>query len=151
MDSPGNGITVERLPYRLRRDTRRTIARFFWPGGSARAAAIIDRLRVKPAQAMGDGALRDPARLREAENMLRKAHDHPDANSAVALNLALIIGLKGDFEESERIARRHLPPASVEENISYLKKLLAQPARWRRPMEEHRSRWHRSPARGPSP
>lgn len=72
-------------------------------------------------------------RLGEAENMLRKAAGHPEASKAISLNLALIIGLKGDFEESERIARAHLAPGTVEENMAYLRSLLTQPARWRRP------------------
>lgn len=74
-------------------------------------------------------------RLGEAENMLRRAVKHPEASSVVNLNLALIIGLKGDFEESERIARAHLEPATVEENMAYLRSLLTQPARWRRPSD----------------
>lgn len=81
-------------------------------------------------------SLAQEGRLGEAENMLRRANEHPDANSTVALNLALILGLKGDFEESERIARAHLPPATVEENMTYLRSLLSQPVRWRRPTDE---------------
>ena len=74
-------------------------------------------------------------RLGEAENMLRKAVAHPKASQEVKLNLALILGLTGDFEESERIARDHLDPATVEENMTYLRSLLTQPARWRRPTD----------------
>lgn len=74
-------------------------------------------------------------RLGEAENKLRQAVAHPKASKEVNLNLALILGLTGDFEESERIARIHLEPATVEENMAYLRSLLAQPARWRRPTD----------------
>lgn len=74
-------------------------------------------------------------RLGEAENMLRRAVTHPKASREVSLNLALILGLSGDFEESERIARIHLEPATVEENMAYLRSLLTQPARWRRPTD----------------
>lgn len=80
-------------------------------------------------------SLATEGRLGEAENMLRKAVAHPDATPQVHLNLALIVGLKGDFEESERIARAHLAPASIEENMAYLRSLLTQPARWRRPTD----------------
>lgn len=80
-------------------------------------------------------SLATQGRLGEAENMLRRAVTHPDATQEVNLNLALIVGLKGDFEESERIARAYLPPATVEENMAYLRSLLTQPARWRRPTD----------------
>jgi Flp pilus assembly protein TadD len=82
-------------------------------------------------------SLATQGRLSEAENLLRRAQAHPNASSQVALNLALIIGLKGDLKESEEIAREHLPPASVEENMAYLRGLLTQPARWHRPMTDN--------------
>lgn len=75
-------------------------------------------------------------RLGEAENLLRRAVAHPKASREVKLNLALILGLSGDFEESERIARIHLEPATVEENMAYLRSLLTQPARWKRPTDD---------------
>lgn len=81
-------------------------------------------------------SLATEGRLDEAENMLRKANAQPKAPDTVALNLALILGLKGDFEESELIARDHLPPATVEENMAYLKSLLAQPVRWQHTVED---------------
>lgn len=95
-------------------------------------------------------SLATQGRLGEAENMLRKAAAHPDASKAVKLNLALILGLKGDFEESESIARAHLPPATVEENMAYLRSLLTQPARWRRPTDGDYDGENTMPANMPS-
>jgi predicted GH43/DUF377 family glycosyl hydrolase len=53
---PGDGhredqmnITVQRLPHRIEPDPRRTITRFFNPGGDPRAKAIIERVTRLPA------------------------------------------------------------------------------------------------------
>lgn len=95
-------------------------------------------------------SLAQEGRLGEAENMLRKAVAHPDATSAVNLNLSLILGLKGDFEESERIARRYLAPATVDENMAYLRSLMTQPTRSRRPTDDDFENTHTLPGNIPS-
>ncbi|TXN42005.1 hypothetical protein FV225_00005, partial [Methylobacterium sp. WL93] len=44
-------------------------------------------------------------------------------------NLALVLGLKGRFDEAEAILRRDLPPAEVAANLASLRSLAAQSSR----------------------
>ena len=62
--------------------------------------------------------------LKKAEDMLRRANQSPLAPPQARQNLALIVGLQGRFEESERLATRDLPPAVASENVAYLKAML---------------------------
>lgn len=62
--------------------------------------------------------------LKKAEDMLRRANQSPLAPPQARQNLALIVGLQGRFEESERLASRDLPPSVASENIAYLKAML---------------------------
>jgi Flp pilus assembly protein TadD len=59
----------------------------------------------------------DPA---QAEPLLRKAAAAPGAGPQERQNLALVLGLEGRFDESERLARQDLPPAAVDNNLAYL-------------------------------
>ncbi|MEM7214068.1 MAG: tetratricopeptide repeat protein [Pseudomonadota bacterium] len=68
--------------------------------------------------------------LRAAETFLRKAIRQPGADSRVRQNLALVIGLQGNFQEAEKIARGELPPAEAEENITFLRQMLSQQSAW---------------------
>lgn len=70
--------------------------------------------------------------LKEAEKVLRQANGLPKAASQprIRQNLALVVGLQGRFEEASDIASRDLPPGQVEDNMAYLKKMLAQPNTW---------------------
>lgn len=68
--------------------------------------------------------------LRGAETYLRRAIRQPGADSRVRQNLALVVGLQGNFEEAETIARGELPPAEAEENIAFLRKMLSQQSAW---------------------
>jgi Flp pilus assembly protein TadD len=68
--------------------------------------------------------------LPEAEDVLRKAAQSPQAGREVKENLALVLGLQGKFDEAEEVARTALPAAAVSSNMSYLKQLLSQPSSW---------------------
>ena len=60
-------VSVNRLPYRIEPDPRRTIARFFNPGGDPRARAIIGRVgRLPDSEAS--------ALLRRVEDEFGKKH-----------------------------------------------------------------------------
>ena len=48
-------------------------------------------------------------RLPEAEQALRQADAHPDADERVRQNLALVLALQGKFGEAEAVLRRDLP------------------------------------------
>ncbi|MEM9277131.1 MAG: tetratricopeptide repeat protein [Pseudomonadota bacterium] len=68
--------------------------------------------------------------LRGSETFLRKAIKQPGADSRVRQNLALVVGLQGNFQEAENIARGELPPAEAEENIAFLRQMLSQQSAW---------------------
>jgi Flp pilus assembly protein TadD len=70
--------------------------------------------------------------LPEAEKQLREIMTMPGAKAMprIRQNLALVVGLQGRFEESEKIASTDLPPDQVAANLAYLKKMLAQPDTW---------------------
>ena len=57
----------------------------------------------------------------QAETLLRKAAAEPGATVQVRQDLALILGLKGDLAESERLQRQDLPPDMADNNMAYLK------------------------------
>lgn len=69
-------------------------------------------------------------RLIDAERIARDAATAPGATARVRQNLALILAFKGDISEAERLARSDLPPQTAENNISYYRQLVAQPAYW---------------------
>ncbi|MEM8986547.1 MAG: hypothetical protein AAGC95_07470 [Pseudomonadota bacterium] len=69
-------------------------------------------------------------RLDDAEWTLRAAAGRGDASAQIRQNLALILGLKGEFREAERLARADLPPQVADNNIAYFRGLLSQPAYW---------------------
>lgn len=68
--------------------------------------------------------------LDKAEEVLRKAVANPNAGASARQNLAVVLGLQGHFEEARRLARADLPPNIADNNISYLKSMLSQPALW---------------------
>jgi len=68
--------------------------------------------------------------LRGAETYLRRAIQQPGADSRVRQNLALVVGLQGNFEDAEKIARGELPSAEAEENIAFLRQMLSQQGAW---------------------
>lgn len=62
--------------------------------------------------------------LTKAETLLRQANQDPLAPPQTRQNLALVVGLQGKFDESERIASRDVTPAVASENVAYLKAML---------------------------
>jgi Flp pilus assembly protein TadD len=62
--------------------------------------------------------------LPRAETLLRQAVQNPIAPPQARQNLALVVGLQGRFSESEQLASRDLPPATAQENIAYLRRML---------------------------
>jgi len=61
----------------------------------------------------------------EAEAVLRRAVDRPDATPQTRQNLAIALALQGRFAEAEQIERIDLPPAQAAQNIAYLRSLLS--------------------------
>lgn len=68
--------------------------------------------------------------LDKAEAHLRKAVGMTGATSQTRQNLALVIGLQGRFEESERLFAAELPADQVAANMAYIRALLTQQNRW---------------------
>jgi Flp pilus assembly protein TadD len=70
--------------------------------------------------------------LKAAEATLRKAADLPGggSNTQVRQNLALVVGLQGNYEEARTIASRDLPPDQAEANIAYLRQMMSQSNPW---------------------
>ena len=69
--------------------------------------------------------------LKTAETYLRSAAGQPGADSGVRQNLALAVGLQGRFDEAERIASAELSPAQAQDNVRYLRAMLAQQNSWK--------------------
>lgn len=67
----------------------------------------------------GDGA--------KAEAYLRRAVAAPGASAQERQNLALVLGLRGDLAESERLIRQDLPPEVANANLAYLREAAASP------------------------
>ena len=70
--------------------------------------------------------------LKRAEVTLRRALAQPNADPKVRQNLALIVGLRGRFDDAERIARDGLSDADAAANIAYLRQILAQQKDWKK-------------------
>lgn len=69
-------------------------------------------------------------RLGEAEAVLTKAAQHPQADKRVRQNLVLVLGLQGRFAEAERVAATDLPPADVARTMAQLRQMVSQPNSW---------------------
>jgi len=69
--------------------------------------------------------------LAQAEDTLRRAVRDGRIDPRVRQNLALVVGLRGRYEEAESIARTDLPPDEAAANVEYLKQVVAQPANWK--------------------
>ncbi len=68
--------------------------------------------------------------LPQAEDTLRRAARNGRIDARVRQNLALVVGLRGRYEEAEAIARADLPPEEAAANVAYLKQVVAQPSNW---------------------
>ncbi|MCJ2136809.1 hypothetical protein MKK69_22620 [Methylobacterium sp. J-026] len=69
--------------------------------------------------------------LDQAEQTLRLAGDQPGADARVRANLALVLGLKGRFADAEAVLRRDMTPPEAAANVAALRKLAAQPNRFK--------------------
>ena len=69
---------------------------------------------------------------KQAERLLRQALEKADSKVAPKLrqNLALALGLQGRFKEARYVASHDLPPAQVEANMAYLKRMLGSGQTW---------------------
>ena len=70
--------------------------------------------------------------LKNAEETLRRAVAQPNAEPKVRQNLALVVGLRGRFEEAKKIAAADLPENEAAANINYLRQMLAQQRDWKK-------------------
>jgi Flp pilus assembly protein TadD len=70
--------------------------------------------------------------LKNAEVTLQRAVAQPNASPKVRQNLALVVGLRGRFEEAEKIARADLPESEAAANVNYLRQMLAQQRDWKK-------------------
>ena len=68
--------------------------------------------------------------LNAAKQTLRAAAAARGADARVRQNLALVLALKGEMSEAERLARSDLPPQVADQNIDYFRALVNQPAYW---------------------
>jgi Flp pilus assembly protein TadD len=68
--------------------------------------------------------------LPQAEDTLRRASRNGRIDPRVRQNLALVVGLRGRYDEAETIARADLPPEEAAANVAYLKQVVAQPNNW---------------------
>jgi Flp pilus assembly protein TadD len=69
--------------------------------------------------------------LARAETTLRRAVDSKRAEPRVRQNLALVLGLRGKFDESEKVAAGDLAPAEARANVAYLRQMVRQPDPWK--------------------
>jgi len=119
-----------------------------WTIPSATGVALDQMGKYAEAQAKYQAALRlDPGNpsvltnlglsyalqgdLDKAEQTLRQAVADPRATAQARQNLVIVLGLKGNFDEATRLARADLPPEVAQNNISYLRDMLTQPALWK--------------------
>ena len=61
-----------------------------------------------------------------AEEILRRAHGRAGTDPRVRANLALVVGLRGNIAEAEKIAKADLPPEEGAANVAQLKLLLSR-------------------------
>jgi Flp pilus assembly protein TadD len=64
--------------------------------------------------------------LPKAEETLRRANSHADADPRVRQNLALVVGLQGRLAEAESIVKAGRSPEEAAANVTYLKRLLSR-------------------------
>lgn len=67
--------------------------------------------------------------LDRAESTLRLAVSQPGADARVRQNLALVLGLKGRFQEAEEVLRQDMPPEEAAANVASMRGLVAQSGR----------------------
>jgi Flp pilus assembly protein TadD len=65
-------------------------------------------------------------KLDDAVATLSRAADHPRASSQVRQNLAVLLALKGDGAQAEKLQRQDLPPEMARNNAAILRALAGQ-------------------------
>ena len=68
--------------------------------------------------------------LKTAETYLRNALAQPGADNRMRQNLAMIIGLQGRYDEARQVASQTLSAQEAEDNIAYLRSIMAQQNTW---------------------
>jgi len=68
--------------------------------------------------------------LDQAKQVLRAAATTRGSDARIHQNLALVLAMKGEMREAERLARSDLPPQIADQNIDYFRALMNQPAYW---------------------
>ncbi len=68
--------------------------------------------------------------LDQAKQVLRAAATTRGSDARIRQNLALVLAMKGEMREAERLARSDLPPQIADQNIDYFRALMNQPAYW---------------------
>ena len=63
---------------------------------------------------------------------LRRAVAQPNAGPKVRQNLALVVGLRGNFAEAEKIATAEPSESQATANVAYLRQMLAQKGDWKK-------------------
>jgi Flp pilus assembly protein TadD len=66
-----------------------------------------------------------------AEKTLRDAAAQPTADMRVRQNLALVLTVEGKYKDAEDVSRQDLPAMDAAENITTIKKTIAQSDEWR--------------------
>jgi Flp pilus assembly protein TadD len=74
--------------------------------------------------------------LPQAEETLRRANRRAGNDSRVRANLALVVGLRGNTAEAEKIAKADLPPEEGAANVAQLKLLLSRKENARAQMDK---------------
>jgi len=69
--------------------------------------------------------------LPRAEETLRRAYGHADADPRVRQNLALVVGLQGRVAEAESILKTGRPPEEAAANVASLRRMLSRKANGR--------------------
>lgn len=64
--------------------------------------------------------------LPKAEETLRRAYSHAEADPRIRQNLAVVVGLQGRLAEAESIVKAGRPADEAAANVAYLKRLLAR-------------------------
>ena len=70
--------------------------------------------------------------MAEQQQPLRRTVAQPKAAPKVRQNLALVVGLRGNFAEAEKIARADLPDDEAAANVGYLRQMLSQQNEWKK-------------------
>jgi Flp pilus assembly protein TadD len=68
--------------------------------------------------------------LDQAKAVLRAAASARGSDARIRQNYALVLAMRGEMAEAERLARSDLPPQVADQNIDYFRTLMKQPAYW---------------------